>query len=189
MRPEIRTAISKELLAVVRAWDDERTERILVATGEETVAMIDEAHPIGWTDFAAHMHFSDCIRAEVGTNGNIAAWSEVFANVSQRPLLRGFFAAMSRLSPSPATVFKGSPRVFNLTNRNVGTFRYRPDEANRSAEITLTGFPATDFTIDCYAEGLLGSIRSVMRSADDSGLVDLVEVDPARGLIRYALSW
>lgn len=114
-------------------------------------------------------------------------WSRVFLEVSRRPLLDSFFSAMFRIS-GPAAAFKSSARVFNVTNRGIGTYAYRPGADGQGCQIALTGFP-TRFTVECYAEGLLGALRAVMGRANTNGRVELDQVDSARGDIVYALHW
>ena len=185
----IRATLTKELLAVVRTWDADRAEVIVQAVGKQGIAEIDARTALGWVDFGLHMRLSDAVRAEVGSEGNVQAWSATFQRVSQRPMLASFFAAMLRITRSPAILFKGVSRVFQLLNHNIGTTSFEMGEEPNNARIDLIGFPAEAYSIDCYAEGLLGSIRAVMRLALGSGVVTLDLVDPSSGHIRYTLAW
>ena len=181
--------LTKELLAVVRTWDAGPAEVVLGVVGCEGLAEIDGMTSVGWLDFGLHMRLSDAIRAQVGVDGNIQAWMSAFERVSQRPILSSFFAAMFRLSGSPGNVFKATPRVFRLLNRNLGLMTLELAGESNSARIDLVGYPATEYSIDCYAEGLLGSIRAVMERADEKGAVILDITDPATGHIGYSLTW
>ena len=78
--------------------------------------------------------------------------------------------------------------MFNLTNRGIGTYAYTPGAADDGCQIALTGFP-TRFTVECYAEGLLGALRAVMGRSNANGRVELDHVDQTRGDIIYALHW
>jgi hypothetical protein len=185
----IRAAITKELLSVARGWGPERFAAIEAAVGREALAVFDNTAAIGWSDFAPHMRLSDAIRQQTGSAGNVETWFSVFDQVCKRPLLRPFFAALFRLTRSPAGVFKTGPRVHAMTHRGLGAYLFELEPSGRGAIVQLDQFPSPEFSLDTYAEGMLGAMRCVMTMTGSGGTVDLGDMDAARGFAEYTLRW
>jgi hypothetical protein len=56
-------------------------------------------------------------------------------------------------------------------------------------DAVLRGFPADRYRFECYVEGLQGCIEAALPLARARGEVRVVDRAPARGDVRYRVSW
>lgn len=187
--PRIRAAQTQLLLRSVERLPSADQRAIREIVGPAALARVDDALPVAWHPMSLHMLLSDAVRDVIGPERNVRIWSETMTTTFQRPLLRGFVSMSTSLfGVSPLSILRQADRIYLQITRDLGDVRF--DSHGREAgEITLRGFPAHRYRFICYVEGLMGCIDACFPLADSEGQITVIDVDDARGDVRYGVTW
>jgi hypothetical protein len=163
---------------------------ILLTVGDEVIEKIDAAIAVGWMSMTVHMKVADAIRAKIGSERNIELWRETMTETYDRVLLRGFIdASVDLFGLTPASLFRQGPYIHRQLTRGLGVLTVEMNADGESGTIDLVGFPAKEFDLDCYAEGLQGCLESSITRGRGRGSITLTEIDKKRGDLRFHAVW
>ena len=186
----MRATHTKALLRSVRKLPPSDHHEILRTVGDEVVEKVDAAIGVGWISMTIHMLLSDTIRAKIGSERNIALWRETMTETYDRVLLRGFIdASVDLFGLTPASLFRQGPYIHRQLTRGLGVLTVELYSDAESGIVDLAGFPAKEFDLACYAEGLQGCLESSITRGRGRGSVTLTHMDEKRGDLRFHAVW
>lgn len=187
---QMRATHTKSLLRSVRKLMTHEQDQIVGAVGNESIEKIESTIAVGWVPMTIHMGFSDAIRAVIGSSRNVQIWRETMTETYDRALLRGFIdASVGLFGLTPASLFRQGPYVYRHLTRGLGELAVEEQEDKESSIVTITGFPAQEFDLVCYAEGLQGCLESSIARGRGKGNVTLTDTDQKRGNLRFHAVW
>jgi hypothetical protein len=187
---QMRATHTKSLLRSVRKLLTHEQNEILKAFGDEGVEKIDAAIAVGWLTMTVHMGLSDAIRAVIGSARNIQIWRETMTETYDRVLLRGFIdATVGLFGLTPASLFRQGPYIYRQLTRGLGELTVDEQADKESGIVSLVGFPAHDYDLTCYAEGLQGCLESSITRGRGKGTVTLTDIDHESGSLRFHAAW
>ena len=188
--PRIRAAQTQSLLtAISRLGLAERTKIMALVDPRATEAILAEL-PMAWVPMHQHMHVSDAAREVLGSQGLVRLFRETMLSSFDRPLLRTFLTmTFGIFGVTPGGLIKRSNKIYEHVTRELGTLSMATVEDAR-ARLTLVGFPADQFSFDCYVDGLAGCLEATLAFARaEHGQVRVVAQENATGKVTYELSW
>ena len=161
-RSRARAALGLTLLSTLEREDPVRArlvrERLLESTRED----FDTVATLRWVSMKSHMDLSDGIREALGMTHNAEFWRRAFFDVLNRPLFSGFIHTFQGLLGSkPEILLRLAPAVFTRLFENIGTFEIRMVEGQcHFAVASFRDFPADEYTMMCFVEGVTGAFLS-----------------------------
>lgn len=164
-----------------------QARRIFAEAGEERVARMRQLLPIAWVDLDEHLRLVEALYAAVGPDQNRAFWRRVMVTTLSTPLVAGV-VRMSTAGHGPMRLLARGQLVHGALTRGTGTLAV-VDPTESSCVITLSGFPSSAHSLDCYANGIGGSILGACDRAGVRPRVVTTLVSEARGDARYDVSW
>jgi hypothetical protein len=189
-RHEMRATHTKSLLRSVRKLPPSEQVPILSAIGEATAEKIDAAIGVGWLPMTLHMLLADTIRAQIGSERNIHLWRQTMTETYERVLLRGFIdASVDLFGLTPASLFRQGPYIYRQLTRNLGDLTIETQPDTETGNIHLLGFPANEFDLVCYSEGLIGCLESSITRGRGKGSVTLTDLDAKKGDLHFHAAW
>jgi hypothetical protein len=187
--PRVRAVQTQLLLRSIERLPTAERDAVFAGAGRAALDAVDAVLPVGWHPMALHMCLSDALRA-VGPERNVRVWEATMAACFERPILRGFVdMSTSLFGVTPLSVLRQVERIYGQITRDLGVVRFDPSPRPREGDIALSGFPADRFHFECYVEGLQGCIEAVLPLAHARGEVKVIDCAPARGDVRYRISW
>ncbi|MEO7112598.1 MAG: hypothetical protein ABI183_19285 [Polyangiaceae bacterium] len=187
---QMRATHTKSLLRSVRKLLANEQTQILETFGRDRVEKVDGAIAVGWLPMTVHMGLSDAIRAVIGSTRNIQIWRETMTETYDRVLLRGFIdATVGLFGLTPASLFRQGPYIHRQLTRGLGELSVEEQADKEGGIVSLFGFPAQEFDLDCYAEGLQGCLESSITRGRGKGTITLTDKDDKRGNLRFHAVW
>lgn len=187
---QMRATHTKSLLRSVRKLLANEQKQILEAFGKDRVEKIDGAIGVGWLPMTVHMGLADAIRAVIGSTRNVQIWRETMTETYDRVLLRGFIdATVDLFGLTPAALFRQGPYIYRHLTRGLGELTVDEQADKEGGIVSLAGFPARDFDLVCYAEGLTGCLDSSITRGRGKGSVTVTDIDHKGGNIRFHAEW
>jgi hypothetical protein len=187
---QMRATHTKSLLRSVRKLLTNEQTQILEAFGRDRVEKIDGAIGVGWVPMTLHMGLADAIRAVIGSTRNVQIWRETMTETYDRVLLRGFIdASIDLFGLTPASLFRQGPYIYRQLTRGLGVLTVEEEADKESGIVSMFGFPAQEFDLICYAEGIQGCLESSITRGRGKGTVTLTEKDDKLGSLRFHAVW
>lgn len=184
----MRAARTQALLRVVLDMKGLERPRVLDLLGSRRLEEIRGALPLAWVPMRLHMALSESLREIVGSEGAIAAYRAAMTATFDRPLLRNFVSLTAGIfGLTPKGLFTRSSDVYDLVTRGAGVLRHTSVGVLES-EVSLVDFPADSFSLECYAEGVQGSLLAAVDLCKMDGRVDILRKDP-RGEVTFRVTW
>jgi hypothetical protein len=187
---QMRATHTKSLLRSARKLPPKEQRQILATIGDEAAEKIDDAIAVGWLPMTLHMLLSDTIRAEIGSERNIQLWRETMTETYDRVLLRGFIdASVGLFGLTPASLFRQGPYIYRQLTRGLGDLTVETEPDSESGSIHLLGFPAKEFDLVCYSEGLIGCLESSITRGRGKGSITLTDIQAKTGDLHFHAVW
>lgn len=183
MVPEVRVAMVKDFMALLRGGRVARADDIVARAAPELLRAVEDASRLAWMPAAPVVRLTDEARVLLGPVRWRALHRETADDLVERPLFRAFMqGAKAVFGATPATYTKMFPRVLEQAHRNYGPIVARTTGERES----VVAFD------DCAPEGLsigmlevfAGTIEGIVAPTARSVQVD---VDYAAGSRRAAL--
>lgn len=149
------------LLSTLERDHPDLAAEVRAKLSENTSREYDTLATLRWVTMKAHMDLSDHIRAAVGSTNNADFWRRASLEVLNRPLL-GFVQTFTKLMGTPPKVLvRVAPVILPQLFKHIGTFTMRTvEEEDHFAVGAFRGFPASEYSLMCFVEGVSGSLVS-----------------------------
>lgn len=180
-----RAVLTHSVIAEIERLPQAR--RIFAEAGEEQVARMRQLLPIAWVDLGEHLRLVEALYAAIGPDQNREFWRRVMVTTLSTPLVAGV-VRMSTAGHGPMRLLARGQLVHGALARGTGILAVS-DATDSSCVITLTGFPSSAHSLDCYANGIAGSILGACDRAGVRPRVVTTLVSDTRGDVRYDVAW
>lgn len=154
--------------------------------GADRIARIEERLSIAWVPLDEHLELVELLYAAIGVEGYVRFWRKVMTETLGAPLVAGLVRMSTK--DGPMRLLSRGQMVHEALTRGTGVLAVE-DQAETSCVITLRDFPARDFSLASYADGIAGSI---LGACDRSGVLPSVSTEilsAVRGDVRYEVAW
>lgn len=186
--PMMRAAHTRSLLSATKNLAIGERRQIGERVGSEDLERIEAALPLAWTSMDLHMKLSDAVRDVIGPERNVRVWCAAMSQSLDRPLLAGFVRMSTSLfGITPVALFRQSDRIYKQLTKELGTMTFEGEGS--SGTITLRGFPSHRWRFACYVEGTAGCLEATANFANVKSKVEVLDVDDARGNVRFGVRW
>lgn len=184
----MRAAQTQALLVSINRMPSAERKEILDRFGPAGIEEVNAALPLTWLPMTVHMKLSDSLRDVSGSAGAIRGFRQAMAATFDRPLLRSFVSLTTGIfGVTPHGLLKRGDRIYDQVVRNVGELAY-VWRGPAQGEAVLTGFPAQEFSFDCYVDGLHGCLLAALDLCKVRGEVTVLS-KVATGSVNYELRW
>lgn len=155
-----RVVVGLTLLSTLKRDHPGLAVTVRESLSDTTRSEYDTVVPLRWVSMKSHMDLSDRIRDVLGAD-NEDFWRRASLELAKRPLL-GYVQTFMKLMGTPQRVFtRVMPVVIPQLFQNIGTMSMRIAEGEAHfAECTFRGFPADEFTLMCFVEGVSGALAA-----------------------------
>lgn len=175
-----RVAVGLTLLSTLERDHTDLAADVRGKLSETTQREYDTVATLRWISMKSHMDLSDRIRDALGPAANEDFWRRAALELFNRPLL-GYVKTFSKLMGAPPRVFtRVTPVIMPQLFKDIGVMSMQRVEGQEHfAECTYRGFPAADFTLMCFVEGLSGALAAAGTVVGIDIKVTRLAIDPA----------
>ncbi len=184
----MRAAQTQSLLVAISRMAAAEREEIFRRFGTTSLDEAKAALPLSWLPMTLHMKLSDALRDVGGPDAVVRGFRQAMAATFDRPILRSFVSMTTGIfGMTPHGLLVRVDRVYEQMTKNLGELAYVSQGPN-AGEVTLTGFPAREFSFDCYVDGLQGCLLAGLDVWKVRGEVTVLSRSAA-GSVTYQLRW
>jgi hypothetical protein len=154
--------------------------------GAERIARLEDRLSIAWVPLDEHLELVEMLYAAVGVEGYVRFWRRVMTDTLGAPLVAGLVRMSTK--EGPMRLLSRGQMVHEALTRGTGVLGVE-DPKETSCVITLRDFPAREYSLASYADGIAGSI---LGACDRAGVIPSVTteiVSATRGDVRYQVGW
>jgi hypothetical protein len=132
-----RASWTKLAIQGVNRLPDTVRARVRASIGEDVLATLRQASTVAWLPGDVHLTVLRAIEQELGTIRTRAFFRDRMKQAFESSLVKTLLGGVLRIfEPSPYTVLRASPRVYDYVARNAGIHEVTSPEPN----VTVVGF-------------------------------------------------